>query len=211
MKNAKLALVAVLGLALTFTFSCSGGDDGDEGGNNPNNGGTSSPSGGGSCNINGGIVTIGSQTWMAENLNCNVSGSLCYRESEANCSKYGRLYDWNTAKKVCPFGWHLPTNDDWNKLVSYVENDNGCSKCAGKYLRTSDWGGNDKYRFAALPSGFGSYDGLFGGAGSYSQWWSISEDNSNKIYYMYMYSGIEDAYLVNRDYGYLYSVRCIKD
>jgi hypothetical protein len=54
-------------------------------------------------------VVIGNQTWMARNLNYNASGSMCYDNNQSNCAKYGRLYNWATARTVCPAGWHLPS------------------------------------------------------------------------------------------------------
>ena len=47
-------------------------------------------------------VTIGTQTWMAENLNYETVYSYCYKDSASYCSKYGRLYTWAAATTACP-------------------------------------------------------------------------------------------------------------
>jgi hypothetical protein len=78
-------------------------------------------------------IKIGSQIWMAENLNYNANGSKCYGNDESNCQKYGRLYNWNTAMKVCPSGWHLPNGDEWQKLVDIA----GGDETAGVILKAA--------------------------------------------------------------------------
>ncbi|MCL1956424.1 MAG: fibrobacter succinogenes major paralogous domain-containing protein [Fibromonadales bacterium] len=155
-------------------------------------------------------VVIGSQTWMAENLNYNAAGSKCYGNNGSNCQRYGRLYDWFIAKKSCPKGWHLPSNADWDKLVNYVESSNRCRNCAAKYLKTSDWNGNDKYGFFALPGGYGYSGGDFNYVG-YGGWWSASERFSDDAYYMYMFYDGESVYWNDDDKYNLFSVRCVQD
>jgi uncharacterized protein (TIGR02145 family) len=206
----KIILAAGIMLAITFTFSCSKGDDED--------------GDGGSCDIKDyGTVTIGDQTWMAKNFNCNVSGSKCYDNDNANCKKYGRLYDWETAKKACPSGWHLPTNADWDALYRYADGDEGTSNpygsnTAGRYLKaTSSWnsGGNgeDTYGFSAMPGGNGDSGGNFWNAGEDGYWWSssASENNSNDAYNRGMFYYNELAYYYVNDKSSLYSVRCVED
>ncbi|MDR0517124.1 MAG: hypothetical protein LBH25_08785 [Fibromonadaceae bacterium] len=103
---------------------------------------------------------IGTQTWMAENLNYNAAGSQCYGEGDrlildtsvpssgsnwitisnaqiqANCATYGRLYYWGAAMGACPHGWHLPSNEEWSELETAV----GGSSTAARYLKsTSLW------------------------------------------------------------------------
>ncbi|MDR0516334.1 MAG: fibrobacter succinogenes major paralogous domain-containing protein [Fibromonadaceae bacterium] len=205
------AIAAGLMLAMALTLSCSSSND-EGGGNN---------GGGSSCDIKDySTVQIGDQTWMAENLNCNIDGK-CYGNNNANCAKYGRLYDWEAAKKACPYGWHLPSNEEWDKLYRYADSTSGMnspysSETAGKYLKaTSGWssGGNgtDAHGFSALPGGNGSSVDNFGSAGYYGYYWSSSEYDSDGAYYRYIYYNIEGAGWSRSDKNYLRSVRCVKD
>jgi len=124
-------------------------------------------------------VVIGGKRWMGENLNYQtISGSWCYENAGSNCNKYGRLYDWNTAKAVCPKSWHLPSRQEWDELVKA----SGGNK-AGKNLKSeSGWNnrgnGKDKYGFSALPGGRRYSGGSFYGAGSDGGWWTATEYGS---------------------------------
>ncbi len=162
-------------------------------------------------------VKIGKQTWMAENLNYNASGSVCYDNKPAYCEKYGRLYNWETATKVCPSGWHLPSISEWNELNKAV----GGFEVAGKKLKSkSGWdykgksdNGTDEFGFSVLPGGLGLSDGSFGNVGDSGYWWSVSEDetNSNDAYRLIMDYDNEGAYYSNGDKSQLRSVRCLQD
>ena len=164
---------------------------------------------------------IGTQTWFAENLNYEAEGSKCYDNNPDNGAKYGRLYNWETAMKVCPKGWHLPSNAEWDKLYRFVDGDTGTerlyrSKTAGKYLKAKsgwneDGNGTDKYGFSALPGGIGDSDGNFDGVGSSGIWWSSSESNSDYAYDRYMSYDYEGAIWLNYGKSYLFSVRCLQD
>jgi uncharacterized protein (TIGR02145 family) len=174
-------------------------------------------------------VRIGTQVWMAENLNYNARISKCYGEDrevwdyetgkeitltaseiQDNCKKYGRLYNWEIASTACPAGWHLPDEREWNILINYV----GGYSVAGGYLKaTSGWkeGGNglDMHGFAALPGGYVDDDGDVDYIGRRGRW-SISSTN-----YISMNYNMEDAYSGYSRSNYydrnMYSVRCIKD
>jgi uncharacterized protein (TIGR02145 family) len=178
-------------------------------------------------------VVIGTQTWFKRNLNYAVAGSKCGNGSslsDANtttCATYGRLYNWATAmaldaacnssscasqinpkhKGICPSGWHIPSNNDWNTLMTAV----GGASTAGKYLKTGDWDGEDKYGFSALPGGYGSSNGDFYDVGDYGYWWTATEYSALGTYYRVMYYSLDnvDSYAIGKPL--LYSVRCVQD
>jgi len=163
-------------------------------------------------------VNIGGKTWMAENLNHKTqNGSWCYQGSdESNCDKYGgRLYNWNTAKSVCPAGWRLPSRQEWADMIAKT----GGSSAAGKKLKAaSGWssGGNgingtDDYGFSALPGGYRANNGGFGNAGSGGNWWTDTENGAQYGYALRMSSyddSVDETYNY-KEYGF--SVRCIQD
>ena len=176
---------------------------------------------GGSCDIKDyRTVKIGTQTWIAQNLNCDVAGSVCYNNDSTYCTKYGRLYEWEAAMKACPSGWHLSSNDDWEVLVKFA----GGAMFAGAKLKAVDgweWyelsdksgGGTDDYGFAALPGGGGDGMGGFGGADRYGYWWSSSETkDGKKNTYSWMMDFSLDHVIDNatRKSG-VCTVRCVKD
>jgi uncharacterized protein (TIGR02145 family) len=161
-------------------------------------------------------VKIDSQTWMAENLNYNANGSKCHKDDESNCKKYGRLYDWNTAKGTCPNGWHLPSKDEWQKLVDFA----GGNKVAGIRLKAAsgwdDYGnGTDDYGFSALPGGLGHVTSRinFNNVGYYGTWWSTSENEGYSLSANPWYMGYssDGATWSDNLKSQLVSVRCVKD
>jgi uncharacterized protein (TIGR02145 family) len=111
-------------------------------------------------------VKIGNQTWMAENLNYASPNSACHRKDPENCKKYGALYFWKEAEKVCPESWHLPTDSEWYTLINFA---GGKSNAGTKLKARTGWksqqnnrgetvssNGTDNYGFAALPGGIQS-------------------------------------------------------
>jgi uncharacterized protein (TIGR02145 family) len=156
-------------------------------------------------------VTIGTQKWMAENLNYNASGSKCYSNSDANCTKYGRLYTWATAKTVCPSGWYLPSDAEWRTLEGYVGSNAGTKlKAASGWGASSNSNGTDDYGFSALPGGYGKSDGSFTNAGGYGYWWSSTEYDADSAYGRGMDYDDASVFRYNRAKSLLYSVRCVQ-
>lgn len=113
-------------------------------------------------------ITVGSQIWMAQNLNYEKEGSFALkkplqmdRNDPMTKFESGRFYTWKDADGICPEGWHVPTADDWKYFSSNSGVDpqgrfvNVASEkwlLAGKYLEKEKHG-NDAVGFEAMPYG----------------------------------------------------------
>jgi uncharacterized protein (TIGR02145 family) len=157
-------------------------------------------------------VKISNHVWMAENLRYKIGDSWCYGNDDSKCQQYGRLYDWNTAKTACPSGWHLPSPEEWNNLVTSAKGD-----VAGRVLKSVSGGwkdggkGLDGYGFSALPGGCRNAYGSFDGVGSYGNWWTAAERGASFAYSRNMNYDDDN---VNEDHYYKetgFSVRCVGD
>jgi uncharacterized protein (TIGR02145 family) len=163
-------------------------------------------------------VEIGKQVWMAENLNYYAEGLRLYKKYEDDSKYgdiYGLLYDWKTATKVCPGGWHLPSDAEWDVLMNYV---GGIGTAGIKLKAKSGWNddegssgnGIDEYGFLALPGGCNS-NGAFSGVGEFGFWWSSNECTYDLAYFRGLGYSMGYAYLVAANKNSLFSVRCVKN
>lgn len=172
-------------------------------------------------------VTIGKQTWMAQNLNFNTDSSRCYLDSIRYCSIYGRFYQWAaamnlpaTANKsvsnstspnqgICPSGWHLPGRAEWDTLNAYV---GGASTSGTKLKSSAGWpsntNGSDSLGFRILPAG--CLAGAFKWVDQFALFWSATEVDASWAVRTY-YGDYPDFRKTNDYKTSSFSVRCIKD
>ncbi|MBX2977966.1 MAG: hypothetical protein KF905_01615 [Flavobacteriales bacterium] len=199
------------------------------------------------------VVRIGDQCWMGGNLrttrysdgssipnvtgntewrNLNTGAWCNYENNASNGTIHGKLYNWFTAvdpRGVCPLGWHVPTDAEWQQLESALGvpanelNSPGVrgeiQNVGGMMKTTSAWnapnaGATNESGFSGLPAGArdGFSEGTFYNLGDYGYWWSSSEhDTPNYARYRRLSS-------VNAGighYGYYkrsgYCIRCVQD
>lgn len=190
-------------------------------------------------------VSLGTQVWITENLkatkyndgtdipiinsgwsNLETPGYCWYDYNVANKNITGALYNWPAvvSEKLCPVGWHVPTNVEWIALVDYV----GGETIAGSFLKatgtswnTPNFGATNYAGFCALPGGASSDAiGYFNRKGVEGIWWSSTIDYSFNveqgeiiIQAMFYNSSrlLRNGFLSKGGPINFLSVRCIKD
>ena len=184
-------------------------------------------------------LKIGTQEWMSENLRTtkysdgtpipnvtdsaqwsNLStGAWCHYDNVSSQydATYGKLYNWYAVNtnKLCPSGWHVPTETDWTVLIDYLAS-NGNKGTQGKALKSkSGWNSNgngtDNYGWLGLPGGFRFGNGNFSEIGNYGAWWSSKEASKDEAWGWALY--YEDGAITkgpgSKSFGN--SVRCLRD
>jgi uncharacterized protein (TIGR02145 family) len=186
-------------------------------------------------------ATIGTQVWMAENLNVtsfrngnpikeaktneewqqannSKQPAWCYYDNKAsNRDTFGILYNWyavNDSRGLAPLGWHIATDKDWDILIKTLKLDSAGIKM--KY--TKGWyangNGNNKSGFAGMPGGLRGPGGYFENFRTGGYFWSYTGDVPNKTC---IPRNLD--YTSNYLFGYSsgafmaegYSVRCVRD
>jgi len=136
-------------------------------------------------------LILGQQVWMGENMNYALNdgeGSWCYQDDPANCEVYGRLYNWETAMEVCPSGWHVPSDEEWQALEISLGMDAAQAEIGGwrlsgnvgyKMKSTSGWendgNGDNSSGFDIRPGAGRRVDGLYDLLGKDAGYWSSTE------------------------------------
>ena len=161
-------------------------------------------------------VKIGTQTWMAENLAFKAgSGCYAYGNDEKNVKSYGYMYTWETSRKVCPAGWHLPSSDEWTTMLTFL----GGKSVAGDKIKeagTEHWQkpvspSTNVSGFTALPGGYRNESGEYYVLGYNGWWWCSNEEEKERAYHILIFGHVKDVTIsyINKIDGF--SVRCVKD
>jgi len=200
-------------------------------------------------------VTIGSQVWMKENLKVSkyrngdpiptnlsdtdwqstTSGaSAIYNNDSANNTTYGKLYNWYAVadpRGLCPAGWHVPTDHDWQLLTKYLDpaadTTQCCSNIAGGKMKSTGtieagtglWNSpnqdaNNSSGFTGLPGGDrlgNGSNGIYVNIGTNGFWWSSTEYTSSFAFFSYLLYNFDFSYRYNDLKTYGFSVRCLRD
>ena len=193
------------------------------------------------------IKTIGSQIWMIENLkvskfnegsiiplvqenlewNSTTSGAYCTYDN----NKYGKLYNFYAVadnRKLCPSGWHVPTDDEWKKLeihlgMTQTQADNSGlrgtieggalkqSGCSPEGWDCYNIGATNSTGFSALAGGYRYDNGIFSNIRESAYFWSVTESDGATAWNRSLSKDNSQIGRLNVKKGFAFSVRCVKD
>jgi uncharacterized protein (TIGR02145 family) len=182
-------------------------------------------------------IAIGTQEWMAENLNTGTyrngdlittnlnadnwenttSGACAYYDNDRKYScPYGRLYNWYAcvdSRQLCPIGWHVPSDEDWDVLINYL---GGPDVAGGKLKSTGTYfwagpndGASNLSGFNGIPGGRRQFN--FYNRSIHGFWWSTTSYDASNAWNRRLNSNINDTYRDSYPKYTGFSVRCLRD
>lgn len=167
-------------------------------------------------------VFVGETEWMAENLafypGDDSAGVWAYNDDSSMIATYGLLYNWETACRVCPGGWELPTDDDWWALADAL---GGGFTASGKmreagfsHWRQPNINANNSSLFSALPAGLRDSTAAYTGLGEVAAFWTSTPYNKYRAWYRSLRYDEDRLFRCNGDHfggkNFGMSVRCIR-
>ena len=178
-------------------------------------------------------VQIGKQCWLKENLdvgimieastnqtNNNTIEKYCHNDDTAYCNTYGGFYQWNEAMQysiiegtqgICPSGWHIPTNEEFQPLITSAANDGNELKAIGQESISGNGIVYNTTGFSALLSGSRSYYAHFFNLGYYAHFWSSTQQIATTAINLVLDKLSDDISLKKDTKNCGYNIRCLKD
>lgn len=147
-------------------------------------------------------VKIGNQIWMAENFALLTPGSWYYNDDAAQGEPFGRLYSWDAAMQACPEGWRLPTEEDWEQLISHLGGEN---QAFHQLLEGGESG------FDALFAGYRSLTGAFLSIERAADFWTGTPAGDANAWLRYLIFKKDKVHRIIDDKRCGFSVRYMRD
>lgn len=186
-------------------------------------------------------IEIGDQIWMAENVNfgkyiesakqptrVGAIEKYCYNDEENNCKSLGGLYSWDEmmdykrsddgevggVQGVCPDGWHIPTDKEWQQLATYLGGDLSIGNKMKNFLYWTiplQDGSLTTTGFSALPAGRMDNTGTYYYIGNSTSFWSATKADGDKAWHRTLTDRSAALYRGSSHISLRFSVRCVKD
>lgn len=176
------------------------------------------------------VVKIGTQTWLVENLkttkyrngdllgtttrNVSMETTPKYQWTYGDAATYGLLYTWDAImdnRNICPVGWHIPTNEEWDLLAAEIM----YSASSLKETGNSHWVTNPGYNttgFTAKPNGYRNGGGFYYLLGTGAYWWSSTQAPTTGTAWTRLMNNTDDSFYKMANYNCAgLGVRCVKD